>query len=154
MLQPGDPREVQNRKKVCWEKVTQLERKVQWLHLRVAAALNVFDMENADNEDWQVHGVVVIQTFGGTLSKKENFPIMTARLFALGLGQATTLRHFVTWSQSLHWLPQEDIHFRVVPQEVNLSTLGKRLVVQGIEKLCSSRAYAEFAKKSLVATET
>lgn len=67
MLQPGDPREVQNRKKVCWEKVDQLQRKVQWLRTRVATALGVLGIENSHEEGWEVQGVVAIQTFGGAL---------------------------------------------------------------------------------------
>lgn len=150
MLQPGDPREVQNRKKVCREKVDQLQRKVHWLRTRVATALSVLGLENSREEEWEVQGVVVIQTFGGTLSRSEEFPIMTARLFALGITQATSLRQFATWSQSLRWLPQENVHFRVVPQEVQLDVLGKRLVVSGIEKLCSVKAYTEFVTQSLL----
>lgn len=68
MLQPGDPREVQNRKKACHEKVTQVARKVQWLQPRAHALLDVLGIEVANSDAWQVEGVVVIKTFGGTLS--------------------------------------------------------------------------------------
>lgn len=149
MLQPGDPREVNNRKKVCWEKVDQLARKVSWLRLRKGAALSSFDFDIVDVEKWQVEGVVVIKTFGGALSKKPEFPIMTARGFAQGIEHCRSLRHFAVWSQSLNWLPKEDTHFRMVHQEMHLSVLSKRLVAHGIEGMCSPYKYENFVKQSL-----
>src|SRR6185369_121588 len=150
MLQPGDPREVQNRKKACWEKVDQLRRKVQWLSARVAAALkSAFGIEGPTEDKWQVEGVVAIQTFGGALSRHEKFPIMTTRLFELGMQQATSLRLFTAWSQSLCWLPQENLHFRIVPQEFELRGLGKCLAAHGMEKVCPAETYFNFASESL-----
>lgn len=154
MLQPGDPREVNNRKKVCWEKVEQLARKVSWLRQRTEVALASLNIENVDVQKWQIEGVVVIQTFGGALSRRPEFPIMTASGFAQGIEHAHSLRHFASWSQSLSWLPQEETHFRMVPQERHLSVLGKRLIAYGIEKLSSPQDYANFTKQSLVHTAT
>lgn len=149
MLQPGDPREVYNRKQACWEKVDQLARKVQWLRARVAGALCTLGIELVSVDEWQVEGVVVIDTFGGTRSRQPQFPIMTARLFLQGIEKATSLRDFAAWSQSLNWLPQEHRHFRIVPQEVDLNSLGKRLVTFGIERLSTPRDYGEFVDRSL-----
>jgi hypothetical protein len=149
MLQPGDPREVQNRKKVCWQKVGQLERKVHWLRRRIATALQALDIEVSDAENWRIEGVVTIKTFGGALSKKAALPIMTERIFMQGLQQASTLRDFSAWSQSLCWLPKKDVHFRVVPQKTPLPGLGKNLISLGIEKLCPLQIYNEFVDLSL-----
>lgn len=150
MLGPGDPREVQNRKKVCWEKVEQLQRKVQWLRPRAAIALeNEFKICGASARDWQVHGIVVIKTFGGALSKRDEFPIMTARLFTLGIKKAVSLAQFASWSQSLCWLPQEGIHFQVLPREIELLVLGKRLISRGMEKLGTPWAYTDFVERTL-----
>ena len=149
MLQPGDPREVQHRKKACWEKVAQLSRKVQWLRTRKRHALDLLGIPTSGVEEWQIEGIVVIKTFGGALSRSAEYPIMTERVFSQGIQHASSLRHLVDWSQSLCWLPQENIHFRIVPQDVHLSALEKELSTHGIEKLCSSRHYAEFVKKSL-----
>jgi len=149
MLQPGDPREVQNRKKVCHEKVTQVARKVQWLESRVPVVLSVLGVTAVDSEAWKVDGVVVIKTFGGTLSRNARFPIMTESIFLQGIQRATSLKHFIGWSQSLQWLPQQDVHFRIAPHEVELRALGKNLVALGIQKLCTPRAYAEFVDQSL-----
>ena len=149
MLQPGDPKEVQHRKKACWEKVTQLDRKVQWLQLRVCTALNALGIASPETDEWKIEGVVVIKTFGGVLSTDAKFPIQTEHVFLQGMRHAPSLRYFADWSQSLSWLPREDVHFRIVPQEMPLGALGKRLVALGIEKLCSLRIYAEFVERSL-----
>lgn len=146
MLQPGDPREVQNRKKACREKVGQLARKVQWLQTRAHLALDALGATYADATEWNIEGVVVIKTFGGTLSNNAKLPIMTERIFVQGMQNASSLHHFAGWSQSLGWLPQEGVHFRIVPQEMPLNALGKHLVAFGIEKLCPLRTYVEFVE--------
>jgi hypothetical protein len=149
MLQPGDPREVQHRKKACWEKVAQLSRKVQWLRARQSAALNTLGIVAIDPNAWTIEGVVVIKTFGGVLSTDKRLPVMTERVFLQGMQQVQSLRHFADWSQSLGWLPQENVHFRIVPQDMHLNTLGKRLSAFGMEKLSSLRGYTEFVDQSL-----
>lgn len=68
-------------------------------------------------------------------------------------GQATSFQQFAAWSQSLCWLPQEDVHFRIIPQEFELKTLGKRLVVLGMEKACAAQMYLDFASQSLKDSE-
>ncbi|WP_343602131.1 hypothetical protein [Roseateles sp.] len=153
MLQPGDPREVQNRKNACREKVGQLARKLQWVQARTRLALDALAVASADAADWRIDGVVVIKTFGGTLSDNVKIPIMTERIFMQGMQNASSLRHFADWSQSLHWLPQEGVHFRIVPQEMPLSALGKHLVAFGIEKLLPLRTYVEFVERSLAAPD-
>lgn len=150
MLQPGDPREVQTRKKVCWEKVDQLHRKVEWLRPRIATVLEQqFEIDSSCSYDWRVHGIVVIKTFGGALSTRDEFPIMTADLFALGMTRAASLAQFTSWSQSLDWLPQEGVHFQIHPREDELMVCGKRLVSQGLEELATRRTYMDFVKRTL-----
>lgn len=146
MLQPGDPREVQNRKKVCREKVVQLARKVQWLRTRIRLALDAVGIGSANTAEWCIEGIVVIKTFGGTLSSDVRLPIMTERIFVQGMQNASSLQQFAEWSQSLRWLPHDGLHFRAVPQKMPLSVLGKHLVASGIEKLCSLHTYAEFVE--------
>lgn len=149
MLQPGDPREVQQRKKACWAKVDQLERKVHWLRENVGSALLAMGLDVSDAENWGVEGVVVIDAFGGALSRKSEFPIMTKRLFVRGIKGVPSLRTFAAWSQSLRWLPQDGVHFRTVPQQMDLSVVGRRLTAMGLEKLCSLHAYNLFVNQSI-----
>jgi hypothetical protein len=120
MLGPGDPREVQNRKKVCLEKVTQLKRKVGLASKRPdVLAATIFGLKPAAM-DWVVDGVVLIAGFAGTRSPDPHFPIMPVRLFELALNQASSLATLTEWCQGLSWLPKEGRHFTVVEQEICL----------------------------------
>jgi len=151
MLQPGDPREVQNRKRVCWEKVDQLERKVRWIQQRTGAVLKrAFDVpvDSATSEPWSVIGVVIIETFGGVMSTKPEFPIMTLALFELGMQKATSLVHFGAWSKSLLWLPQEGVNFKLVTLETELA--GKKLKSFGMERLQSRSEYREYVTRTFI----
>ncbi|MCG7872676.1 MAG: hypothetical protein JAZ11_11300 [Candidatus Thiodiazotropha lotti] len=151
MLQPGDPREVQNRKRVCWQKVDQLERKVQWLQLHAFEAIrHVFNVSGdvGNTGSWNVVGVVVIENFGGTRSSKAKLPIMTSALFELGVLNATSLEQFGEWSQSLVWLPQEGLHFEVKPYETAI--LGRTLNSFAMERLQTRRDYREFVLSTIL----
>jgi len=144
MLQPGDPREVQNRKRVCWEKVDQLERKVRRIQENIGLVLQqAFDIPDDDTrkQSWGVAGVVIIETFGGALSRNPEFPIMTAELFQVGMENAPSLAHFEKWCKSLAWLPQEGIDFRVVTRDAEVA--GKILKGHGMERLRNQREYRE-----------
>lgn len=149
MLQPGDPREVQNRKKVCLQKVEQLERKINWLRPRISAALKALGITAENVDEWEMEGVVVIDTFGGTLSRKDALPIMTKQIFGQGVNHCSSLRDFATWAQSLRWLPQVGVHYRIVPNETALPDIGKKLVILGIEKLCPLHVYRYFVEQSV-----
>lgn len=149
MLQPGDPREVHNRKKVCREKVTQLERKIKWLNARKPIALQTLGLNTEDAAEWHYAGIVSIDAFGGVLSPNAELPLLPNTIFKQGLEKAYSLKEFVLWSKSLRWLPKEDEHFRVVTQTTKLPGFGKPLVTLGIEKLCSPLTYRAFVDRSL-----
>ncbi len=149
MLQPGDPREVQNRKKVCWEKVAQLERKVKWIGVRQSIALKSLGLNADDASEWSCAGVVSVDAFGGVLSTNTELPLLPNHIFKQGLQKASSLPEFVLWSQSLCWLPKEGEHFRVVTQTTSLPAFDKPLVFLGIEKLCSTLIYRAFVDRSL-----
>jgi hypothetical protein len=120
MLGPGDPREVQNRKKVCLEKVTQLKRKVGLASKRPdVLAATIFGLKPAAT-DWVVDGVVLIAGFAGTRSPDPHFPIMPVRFFELALNQVSSLAALTEWCQGLSWLPKEGRHFTVIEQEISL----------------------------------
>lgn len=149
MLQPGDPREVHNRKKVCREKVAQLERKMHWLKVRKAIALQTLGLNAEDAADWQYAGVVSVDAFGGVLSPNTELPLLPNNIFKQGLEKASSLSEFVSWSKSLRWLPKEEEHFRIVTQTTELPGFDKPLMTLGIEKLCSPMAYRDFVDRSL-----
>lgn len=149
MLQPGDPREVHNRKKVCREKVAQLERKMRWLSVRKSNALQLLGLSAENAAEWQLAGVVSVDAFGGVLSQNADIPVLPNNIFKRGLEKAFSLSGFVLWSKSLLWLPKEDEHFRIVPQSTDLPGFDKPLLTFGIEKLCSPMSYSAFVDRSL-----
>ena len=61
-LPPGDPREVNNRRKVCTEKVSQLAEKVSAAREVIAELLKSFDLET-DPASWTVLGAVILQGY-------------------------------------------------------------------------------------------
>lgn len=149
MLQPGDPREVHNRKKVCREKVAQLERKMRWLSVRKSNALQLLGLSAENAAEWQLAGVVSVDAFGGVLSPNADIPVLPNNIFKRGLEKASSLSGFVLWSKSLLWLPKEDEHFRIIPQSTGLPGFDKPLLTFGIEKLCSPMSYSAFVDRSL-----
>lgn len=149
MLQPGDPREVQHRKAACREKVGQLSRKIEWLDGRTGQSLDALDISRLANEKWKIEGLVVIRTFGGAFSGEERLPVLTDQVFLQGVRQAQSLDHLASWSQSLAWLPQEGVHFDLVPQSMQLPSKGKQLSFFGFRKLCSAREYREYVEGTL-----
>lgn len=148
MLGPGDPREVQNRKKVCREKVAQLGRKVAHLAKNPNAVAAMILGREPETTHWTVDGMVVIEGFAGTRSPDPRYPIMPARLFKLALASATSLSAFSQWCSGLSWLPKEGQHFTVVEQEIPLEG-GKPLRVGGLSIPDSAAAYTADALSTL-----
>jgi hypothetical protein len=148
MLGPGDPREVQNRKKVCLEKVAQLRRKVAHVskepHTVAAAILGREPVMKV----WSVDGVVVIEGFAGTRSPDPRYPIIPARLFKLALNQSLSLSAVAQWCEGLSWLPKDGQHFKVVEQEIALEG-GKPLRVAGLSIPDSAADYSADALATL-----
>lgn len=141
MLGPGDPREVQNRKKVCREKVVQLRRKVAHVSRHPSDVATSILGREPGTKEWSVDGVVVIEGFAGTRSPDLRFPIIPARLFKLALNQAVSLSFLMQWCEGLSWLPQEGKHFEVVEQEFALQG-GKPVRVSGLRVPDSAALYA------------
>jgi hypothetical protein len=148
MLGPGDPREVQNRKKVCLEKVMQLKRKVELASKRpdVLAALALGPKPAAI--DWVVDGVVLIAGFAGTRSPDPRFPIMPVRVFELALNQASSLAALTEWCLGLSWLPKEGRHFTVIEQEISLEG-AKPLKIAGLSIPDSAANFSADALETL-----
>jgi hypothetical protein len=148
MLGPGDPREVQNRKRVCLEKVAQLKRKVELVSKRPdVLAATIFGLKPAAI-DWIVDGVVLIAGFAGTRSPHLRFPIMPVRLFELALNQASSLAALTEWCQELSWLPKEGRHFTVIEQEIPLEG-PKPLKIAGLSIPDSAANFSADALETL-----
>jgi hypothetical protein len=148
MLGPGDPREVQNRKKVCLEKVTQLGRKVAHVARNPGAVAAMILGREPETTHWTVDGLVVIEGFAGTRSPDPRYPIIPGRLLRLALAAATSLTALWQWCEGLSWLPKEGQHFTVIEQEIPLEG-GKPLRVGGLSIPDSAAAYTADALSTL-----
>lgn len=131
MIQPGDPREVAQRKKNCIEKVSQLESKIEWLkpHLHKAVT-EIFGIDVILEKPWTIVGLVIVDGFGGVMSPNDNFPIMPVRIFERAMEQMNSLTDLSNWSKSLTWLPQEGVFFEMERQEMELE--GKCINYEGM----------------------
>jgi hypothetical protein len=135
MLGPGDPREVQNRKKECLKKVDQVRRKVEWVSMRAGAVAKiVLGLEDIGDlsKTWVTTGVVLIAGFGGTRSPDPKYPIMPSNLFERGMGAALSLEALALWCQRLAWLPQEGRHFTIVTSELEVAD-SNPLIIQAMD---------------------
>lgn len=112
MLQPGDVREVSDRSKVCQEKVTQLDRKVQFVRRNTEAILkSYFPNAKFNQNDVSVNGVVVLKGYGGQPSQVHDLPITTAEIFQVGLQHTSNLDVLHQWLADREWLPLRGKHF-------------------------------------------
>lgn len=146
MLPPGDPREVQNRKKVCNEKVNQLQRKYNWLKNNLRGFLeNVFAIQL--ESPWDIYGAVIIDGFGGARSTDHNLPVLVKYIAELGLANSETIRQFGMWSTSLEWLPQEGVHYDRGDGRIETNEEAIEYSTAGI--LCTTEEYREFLAGSL-----
>lgn len=151
MLGPGDPREVQNRKKECLKKVGQVRRKVERVSTRagVAAARALGCKVEGDSIDgWVTTGVVLIDGFGGTRSPDAKYPIMPVALFERALGEASSLEALALWCEGLSWLPREGKHFSIITMEIALAD-STPLILQGADAPDSARNFLSDAVASL-----
>ncbi|MEE4675856.1 hypothetical protein V2K57_15895 [Pseudomonas alliivorans] len=146
MLPPGDPREVQNRKKVCGEKVLQLRRKYNLVKSHMSELLeNVFGIQSDDS--WQVYGAVIIEGFGGAKSADIDLPVLIKYIAEDGLERAENLQQFGAWSASLEWLPREGVHFDKDHDHIETSEEDIEYTTLGIT--CSPFEYRQFLGETL-----
>jgi hypothetical protein len=109
-LPPGDPREVNNRKQVCAEKVGQLKRKVAAARIVIDAILKAFGF-SSDSSMWKIVGVVIIEGYTAPGPEPNFLPVVPLRVFEIGLAQCADLRCLHAWIISYTWLPQKNTHF-------------------------------------------
>ncbi|UZE28981.1 hypothetical protein [Pseudomonas asplenii] len=146
MLPPGDPREVQNRKKVCGDKVRQLRRKYSLVKLHLRELLEkIFTILSDDS--WQVYGAVIIEGFGGAKSMDVDLPVLIKYIAEEGLERSESLRQFGAWSASLEWLPREGVHFDKDHARIETSEEAIEYTTLGIT--CSPVEYRQFLGETL-----
>jgi len=109
MLQPGDVREVLNRKKVIKEKVVQASRKVAGAR---AALPDVLKRLGLRPGDWTINGVVIIEGYGGAASDDPKMlPVVPHDVFLRAIARCPDLNHAHAVLGSPLWLPREGIDF-------------------------------------------
>jgi hypothetical protein len=146
MIPPGDPREIQNRRRACLAKTKQIGRKCEYARKHIAALLSKLGLPT-DGGPWVVRGLVVIEGFGGTRSNDPSYPIIPTYPFRIGLTSLKNLAEFHDWIASFVWLPQEGLHFEVAQ---NSQFYGEvELLTPGIARLGDREAYQEYLSDSL-----
>jgi hypothetical protein len=114
LLQPGDPREVNNRMKVCREKVMQLKKKLDAARTIAEPILKMLGI--ADNgQSWHVLGVVIVDGFIAVGPESETIPIIPVPIFEIGSIHCKNLKCLHEWLVSGVCLPQQGLHFNSSP---------------------------------------
>ncbi len=109
MLQPGDVREVLNRKKVIREKVKQAHRKLAGAR---AATDEVVQQLGLPPGAWTINAVVIIDGFGGTVSDRpKDIPVVPRDVFIRVVDAALDLDHAHAVMTTPLWLPREGFDF-------------------------------------------
>ncbi|WP_152554514.1 hypothetical protein [Burkholderia sp. A1] len=121
MLPPADPREVQEKKDACLQKVQQVRRKAAAVAKAVDVVLHTaFGIDDIVVDTWTVGAVAVIEGFGGTRSPDVNIPVVPEWLLEAGVKATPTLSRLLEWAVGLEWLPMEGRDFQVIEGEPHL----------------------------------
>lgn len=110
VLQPGDPREVNQKRKALQQKVRQVERKRN----RVAAASlkERRKIHPSIDDSWSFHGIVVVEGYGGTVSEHpQHLPIVPKTVFLEVVQGVENLDLLHAMFTSPLWLPRDGIDF-------------------------------------------
>ncbi|WP_126946863.1 hypothetical protein [Xanthomonas sp. BRIP62409] len=146
MLQPGDPREVINRKREVQRKVNQAQRKVEWVEDNkesLAGALGI-----RLDADCVVRGLVTIDGYGGAPSSNPAISVIPFNLFLDAICCASTLSALLLWIDRLDWQPKEIQDYKLIETEQMLSG-GPNIKSQAIELLTSQNDFFTKALQSL-----
>lgn len=148
LLPPADPREVQTKKRVCYQKVDQVARKLAAAKSNLPNLLNAaFDITVESSDEWNVDAAVVIQGFGGALSQCDHIPIVPDWVLEAGVRTAPTLKRLSQWMKSLDWLPVHGRDFII--QENPPELLDIKVSYPGLVPTRPGRDYLEDATATL-----
>ncbi|MFL9951927.1 hypothetical protein PQR65_00785 [Paraburkholderia nemoris] len=124
MLPPADPREVQQKKDACGQKVEQARRKATAVAGSLQAVLrSAFGIDDVVQDDWTVGALAVIEGFGGARSTNPSIPVVPEWVLEAGVRAAPTLSRLLEWAVELEWLPVEGREFQVIDGEPHLETV-------------------------------
>ncbi len=110
MLQPGDIREVLNRKQVIAEKVDQVARKVTKAQEALPKVLEYLGLTEGH---WKILGAVVIEGYGGDPSPiPKEYPVVPGDIFLRAIKKCPNLLHAHAALCTPLWLPRRGIDFQ------------------------------------------
>ncbi|WP_438851163.1 hypothetical protein [Brevundimonas nasdae] len=129
MIQPGDVREVLQRKKALREKVQQAERKRDSVRANLPAVIATLNLDASIN--WSVQAIVLIDNFGGAPSSKADIPIVHRKVFAHAVPTAPTLELLHSVLSTDSWLPRNGADYQRVYEEFDLG--GMKIEMPGFQ---------------------
>jgi hypothetical protein len=128
ILQPGDVREVINKRGEIQKKVAQIERKVKGVRAVLPKVLKTLDLPNGS---WDVQGIIVIDGYGGLQSTKpKEFPIVPMKVAVEAINASKNLRHMHALLGTPIWLPRPNMDFSIKREAQNI--LGVQFEIPGI----------------------
>lgn len=129
VLQPGDAREVINKRKELLKKVDQIERKVEKVRRNLPAVLSALKLPAGP---WTVNGMVVMEGYGGLKSSKpDDYPIVPLKVAVAALNSSASLTEIHSMLASLAWLPRPDTDFVLRFQSEQV--LGEKFKVPSLD---------------------
>ena len=137
MIQPADPREISRRISACREKVDKVKEKKKFFLNGIDFFEERLDIKGLD--EYELHGLIVLDGYGGEYSGNESIPITTLEVFNLSLANCKNLRLVYQSLKSLEWLPQENIFFEsdrmnLDLNEYSFSIPGLRMIDRDTDK--------------------
>ncbi|MBX7496521.1 DUF234 domain-containing protein [Qipengyuania sp. 6B39] len=105
-IPPGDPREVNDRRKSMIQKVGQADRKLEFVRKNIASFTARLSLHAGD---YSCKALVITEGFGGDLTDQQHIPVVPAAVFKEALGQEITLHKLHEIFTSPLWLPRPGI---------------------------------------------
>lgn len=126
MIQPGDVREVINRKREMRKKVRQAERKLNAILSSIDEVAN--QLELPVRKDWKVRAIVLVEGFGGLPSQIPNvIPIVPTDVFIEVLRADAGLDHAHAILCAPIWLPRADVDYISKRNETTICGVAVKL---------------------------
>jgi len=149
MLPPADPRETQQKRAACWEKVDQAKRKANAARNGLPILLRTaFSLTEIAHDDWSIYAMAVIEGYGGAKSPQSAIPVIPEWVLKACVIAAPNLRSLSEWAISLAWLPVEERDF-VTESEVKPHFDSVKLKYPGIIPCRTGRDYLNDATAPL-----
>lgn len=105
-IPPGDPREVNARRKSMSHKIGQADRKLEFLRANLVSLSSRLDLET---NEYSCRAVVITEGFSGDVSNQDHIPVVPSAVFKVALDQGIPLLKLHEIFTSPLWLPRPGI---------------------------------------------